>query len=189
MIGGIVRRLGYLRLPLHRGFWRWVTDRIDYTVTDHLLPWTQLSRAPRSMIHPSVSFRSARNVEIGGHTRIQSGCVIWASPNSKIRIGEYTGLGPGTMIFSSNHRFEPGVPYIDQPWTEKGVTIGRDVWVGAGTIVVPGVSIGDGCVIAAGSVVTRDVPPYSLAGGVPAKVIRTREERAPEVEEVKVGAG
>jgi acetyltransferase-like isoleucine patch superfamily enzyme len=70
------------------------------------------------------------------------------------------------------------VPYHEQLWTEKGVTIGRDVWVGAGCVILPGVTIGDGAVLAAGSVVTKDVPAGAVVGGVPAKVIKAREEAA-----------
>lgn len=174
MIGSIAQRLAYLRFLFLPGAWRWAIARIDYMVTDHLVPWTELSRPPHCNIHPSVSFRSARNIELGHHTRIQPWCALWASPRSKIRIGNYTGLGPGTMIFSSNHQFAPGVPYHQQPWTEKDVTIGDDVWIGAGTIVLPGVTIGRETVVAAGSVVTRDIPPNSIAAGVPAKILRAR---------------
>lgn len=168
-------RLAYLGLLRHRGTWRWLIDTADYLVVDHVEPWSELQRSPASLIHPSVSFRCARNVLVGPNTRIQPNSVLWASPGSTITIGAYTGLGPGTMIFSSNHRFALGEPYHKQPWDEKSVTIGRDVWVGAGTIILPGVTIGDCCVIAAGSVVTKDIPPNSLAAGVPAKVLRARD--------------
>lgn len=188
MISAIGSRLWYLRLPFTRGFWRWCVARIDSTVTDHLLPWTRLQHGERRVIHPSVSFRSAQCIELGRDVRIQSGCVLWASPNSRIRIGDHTGLGPGTMIFSSNHQFRSGVPYVQQPWTEKTVTIGRDVWVGAGTIIVPGVAIGDGCVVAAGSVVTRSIPPGSIAAGVPARVIRLREGSETPAQETPAAA-
>lgn len=55
-------------------------------------------------------------------------------------------------------------------------SIGNDVWIGRRAIIMPGVSIGDGCIIGAGAVVTKDVPPFSVAGGVPAKVIKSRIE-------------
>jgi acetyltransferase-like isoleucine patch superfamily enzyme len=174
MIRGLMGRLGLLRFLFKASTWRWMVARIDALVDDHLMPWSELRRQPRSDIHPTVSFRNARNIEIGAWTRIQPYCVLWASPQSKIRIGQHSGLGPGTMIFSSNHRFEPGTPYHLQGWIEKDVTIGEDVWVGAGTMIVAGVTIGDRSVVAAGSVVTKDIPPDSIAAGVPAKVLRSR---------------
>lgn len=175
MIKKLARRLTYVRYALRPGFWRWVVAAVDLAVADHIEPWSVRPHRPTSMIHPSVSFRSAQNVVIGDHTRIQSGCVLWASPGSRIEIGDHSGLGPGTMVFSSNHELTPGTPYHLQPWKEQDVVIGADVWVGAGCIIVAGVSIGSGSVVAAGSVVTRDIPPGSVVAGVPAKVIRRRD--------------
>lgn len=174
MIGKIARRVAYLGFMLHPRFWNWLVSRIDFLVTDHIRPWTRLRRGRRSTIHPSVSLRWAENLILGEDVRIQPNCVLWASPNSEIAIGDHTGLGPGTMVFSSNHQFAPGTNYHQQAWVEESVTIGRDVWIGAGSTIVAGVSIGDGCVVGAGSVVTRDLPPGSVAAGVPAQVIRTR---------------
>lgn len=175
MIHSIIERLKQLPLFFKTSSIRWLVGSFDYLVMDHLVPWSQLNRQVPSTIHPSVSFRSGQNIYIGAHTRVQSGCVLWSSPNSKIVIGDYTGLGPGTMIFSSNHQFRLGEPYHRQPWTERDVVIGRDVWIGAGTMIMPGVTIGDCCVVAAGSVVTRDIPSNSLVGGVPARIIRARD--------------
>ena len=170
----IFGRLGHIRLLGNPRVWRWIVARFDETIQDHVVPWTQLQRGERSYVHPSVSFRSAQNIELGAHTRVQPNCVIWASPKSRIVIGALTGIGPGTMMFSSNHTFVPGLPYHKQPWREADIIIGNDVWVGAGSVIVAGVTIGDGSVVAAGSVVTRDVPPMSVAAGVPAKVIASR---------------
>ncbi len=174
MIGGVLQRLGYARYLFSRGAWRWVIDRIDYTVVDHLAPWSQIHRGERAYIHPSVSFREASQISIGNHTRIQNHCCLWASPKGRIVVGDHSGLGPHTRIFSSNHQFLAGTPYHKQPWTESDVVIGKDVWVGAGSTILPGVTIGDGCVVAAGSVVTKGVPPGAVVAGVPARVIKSR---------------
>ena len=174
VIAKVLQRLAYLRFLARASTWRWLIARADFIVEDHLTPWASLTRGPRSTVHPTASLRNAFNIQLGASTRVQSGCVLWASENARIVIGDNTGLGPGTMIFASNHQFEPGVPYFQQPWTERDVTIGRDVWVGAGSIVLAGVTIGDGCVVAAGSVVTKDLAPYTIAGGVPARAIKSR---------------
>jgi len=80
-------------------------------------------------------------------------------------------------VVSANHEIpERGVLIRDKPDKRAPIQIGKDVWLGAGVKVMAGVSIGDGCVVGAGAVVTRDLPPYSIAVGVPAAVIRTREE-------------
>ena len=84
-------------------------------------------------------------------------------------------MGPGVKIFSSNHGSSRDMPMLDQPFTEKDVTIGNDVWLGANSVVVAGVTIADGALIAAGSVVTKDVLAYQIVGGVPAKVIGERK--------------
>lgn len=92
-----------------------------------------------------------------------------------IQIGNDVLLGPRVQVFSENHRYETrSVPINRQGWQRAEVRIGDDVWIGAGAIVLPGVTIGMGAVIAAGAVVTKDVAAYSIVGGVPAKLIGTR---------------
>jgi acetyltransferase-like isoleucine patch superfamily enzyme len=186
VIGSLWQRVAYLRYLVKPGFWRWLVARVDYTVTDHIEPWTRLPRREKTHIHPTVTFRRAENIHIGHHVRIQPYCALWASPGGRITIGNYSGIGPGTVIFSSNHQFAPGVPYHTQPWTERDVTIGNDVWIGAGCVVLPGVTIGDGAVCAAGAVVTRSVPAGAVVGGVPARVIKSREEN--QGADVKAGS-
>lgn len=173
MAGKLIRRLLYFRYLLRAGFWRWVVASIDAVVRDHIEPWSVSQPRPTSTVHPSVSFRFAQNVIIGEYARVQSGCVLWASRSSQIVVGDHSGLGPGTMVYSSNHEFAPGIPYHLQPWKEQDVLIGHNVWVGAGSIIVAGVSIGADSVIAAGSVVTHDIPAGSVAAGVPARVLRS----------------
>lgn len=150
-----------------------ISELIRWFVKDHIYPYTKLNKSRNErFIHPSVNFQSPENIIIGDNTRIQPNVCLWASPNSKIIIGDYSGLGPGTMLFSSNHKYEFGKIYINQPWVEKDIIIGKNVWVGAGCIVTAGVTIGEGSVIGAGSVVNKDIPPNSLAAGVPAKIIK-----------------
>ena len=86
-------------------------------------------------------------------------------------------MAPECMIYTKNHSIErTDIPMNLQGETlEKPVVISNDVWIGARVIILPGVNIGEGSVLGAGCVVTRDVPPYTVVGGVPAKVIKQRK--------------
>jgi acetyltransferase-like isoleucine patch superfamily enzyme len=91
------------------------------------------------------------------------------------RIGSGVRIGAHVVIIPHNHVFkDPMVPIYKQGSTHQGVDIEDDVWIGAHVTVTDGVRIGRGSVIGAGAVVTKDIPPYSVAVGVPAKVIRSR---------------
>ena len=86
-----------------------------------------------------------------------------------ITIGDYTLIGPNVQIYTPQHPME----YMERRITQEyayPVTIGKDCWIGGGAIICPGVTIGDRCIVAAGSVVTRDVPDDSLVAGNPAVV-------------------
>jgi acetyltransferase-like isoleucine patch superfamily enzyme len=98
-----------------------------------------------------------------------------------VTIGDRVYLSPCVHIYSSNHVFDdPEACFIDQGVTAEGVTIEDECWIGAMVVITDGVTIGRGSVIAAGAVVTKDVPPYSVAAGVPAQVLRNRRERKAE---------
>lgn len=93
-----------------------------------------------------------------------------------VSIGRYTMLAPNVQIIGGDHNFDiPGVPstFSGRPKLKR-TTIGRDVWIGTNSIVMAGVNIGDGSIIAAGSIVTKDIQPFSIVGGVPAKFIKKR---------------
>lgn len=93
-----------------------------------------------------------------------------------VEIGENTLIAMHTCIVSSNHTIPDKNTLVrSKPDILLPVRIGKDVWIGAGVKVLGGVTIGDGCVVGAGAVVTHDLPPYSIATGVPAKVIKYRE--------------
>jgi maltose O-acetyltransferase len=88
-------------------------------------------------------------------------------------------MGPDVVIMTTAHAFEDPSSLVrlqgDVPI--RSVTIGNDVWIGTRSIILPGVTLGDGCIIGAGSVVTRSVPPFAVAAGNPARVIRQRGDR------------
>lgn len=105
-----------------------------------------------------------------------SGIGINAKIYGECHIGAFVMMGTDVTVITRNHRFDrTDVPMMKQGFEdEKPVYIGDDVWIGDRVIILPGVHIGNGCIIAAGSVVTKDVAPYTVVGGVPAHFIKER---------------
>jgi acetyltransferase-like isoleucine patch superfamily enzyme len=125
---------------------------------------------------PNVSFRNGERIEIGARAHIGEYCSLWAGDNhGRISVGEDALFGPRVYITASNYRYDPGTPVWRQARVEQDVVIGADVWLGVRVIVLPGVTIGDGAIVAAGSVVTRDLPPGAVAAGVPARILKMRD--------------
>lgn len=129
-----------------------------------------------SVIAPNVSLRNASRIRIGSDAHIGERCYLWAGAESGLIIlGDCVSLAPEVFITASNYQFKKGRPFRQQTKSDQDVTIGNDVWLGARAIVTAGVTIGDGCIVGAGAVVTKDLPPNSVAVGVPARVVSTRE--------------
>lgn len=96
-----------------------------------------------------------------------------------ITIGRGTRIASGAAIYAFDHGLAPERSIREQPVTSRGIQIGEDVWIGANAGITDGVRIGDHAVVAMGAVVTRDVPPWGIVGGVPARVIGDRRETEP----------
>lgn len=116
-------------------------------------------------------------IEIGDDVRL--GDFIHIAALNRVVIGDNVGIGPKTLISDVSHgNFDEGVPYdLEIPYRErklsaKPIIIGNNVWIGESVCILPGVTIGDGCVIGALSNVTKSIPPYSIAVGNPAKVVK-----------------
>lgn len=114
----------------------------------------------------------ASSVSLGNN----SGIGVNASIKGATEIGDNVMMGPHCTIYSKNHAFDRlDIPMREQGLQEeKPVVIGNDVWIGGHVILLPGVHVGNGAIIGAGAVVTKDVPEYAIVGGNPAKVIRYR---------------
>lgn len=111
---------------------------------------------------------------IGDNVGIAANAFI--AMRGKLEIGDNTIFGPGVSIHCENHNFSDlETPIRLQGATRKGVKIGKDCWIGSKAVILDGVTIGDHVIVAAGAVVTKDVPDYAIVGGVPAKVIKTRK--------------
>jgi len=93
-----------------------------------------------------------------------------------VDIGDDTVIGPGARIISYQHRYALGATIQSQPVDARPIRIGRDVWLGANAIILAGVTIGDGAVVAAGAVVRDDVPANAVVAGVPATVKKMRDQ-------------
>ena len=130
----------------------------------------------KSNVHPTVIFRQGERITIGDGCLINHNNILQAGKKeSKIIIGDHIHTGANVMIFAFNHKYEDkNTPSIFQDYVESDVIINDDVWIGAGAIILMGVTIGKGAIIAAGAVVNKDVPSYTIYGGVPAKQISTR---------------
>jgi acetyltransferase-like isoleucine patch superfamily enzyme len=117
-------------------------------------------------------------IELGDNSLIGSGSRIGPvnSDEGKIIIGNGVQIGPETVILAGGHTYErKDIPFLQQPYFFSSVVIGDDVWIGTKVIILPGVNIGDGAVVGAGAVVTKDVDPYTVIAGVPARVIKERK--------------
>lgn len=124
-------------------------------------------------IEPAFRCDYGFNIHIGDRFYANADCIFLDT--CEIRIGDGCLLGPRVMLFTVNHPLQAAVrrTAIEQG---KPIHIGNDVWIGGGAIVVPGVSVGHGAVIAAGSVVTRDVPAGVLVGGNPARALKVIDQ-------------
>lgn len=136
----------------------------------------QNTRTRRFRIHYSSDVKTFseinRDIIVGKYAYIGEGAEI----TSQVEIGDYSMLATAVSIVGGDHNFEyPGVPivYSGRPNQHKTL-IGKDVWIGHRAVIMSGVNIGDGAIIAAGSVVTKDIQPLSIYGGVPAKFMRKR---------------
>jgi acetyltransferase-like isoleucine patch superfamily enzyme len=146
-----------------------------YFIYDQVLGRAHVHTKEDPRIHPTASFRSPHNVYLGNNSHINRNCCIWAGKTSRVVLGDNLLMGPGVMMFAANHGTSLGTPMTFQPRRDADIVIGDDVWIGAGSIILAGVTIADGCVVAAGSVVTKDVTEeHSIVGGVPAEAIGER---------------
>ena len=133
-------------------------------------PYRIFSLGDYSVIESFACINNAvGDVIIGDHTRIGLHNTIIGP----VDIGSHVNLAQGITVSALNHNFSDTNKRIDEQGVSTNpVTIEDDVWIGANAVILPGVTIGEHCVVAAGAVVTKDVPPHSLVAGVPAKVIK-----------------
>lgn len=187
--------LVYLREPFYK---------IQHAVRQHF--WLQAVRSHTTKIYAPIEIRGMRDfanfIDIAKGCVLEKDCFLWiadeigAEPALILREGVYCGrnvyigayqpieiganslIGAYSYIISGNHRFnDVSVPIRLQGYEGAPIKIGQDVWLGCRVVVLPGVTVGDGAVIAAGAVVNKSVPAYEVWGGVPACKLKDRGER------------
>ena len=163
----------YIRLlaPLyqHRG----KGSKIYGSVRMDTPPYRRFALGQHSVVESYSCINNAvGDVVIGDHTRIG----IHNTIIGPVTIGNHVNLAQGITVTALNHNFDDTTKRIDeQGIATKPVVISDDVWIGANAVILPGVTIGRHAVVAAGAIVTKDVPDNTLVGGVPAKFIKTLE--------------
>ena len=160
----LMRRQAFARWPVHGN------------VLDALRDG-RLEVGPHTLLEPDVWITIGDNgrVRIGSGTFLNIGTMVAAE--TLVEIGDHCMFANGCFVSDASHRFDdPELPVPWQGFTSKGPTrIGDNVWCGAHVVITTGVTVGERCVIGANSVVTRDLPPRSIAAGAPAKVLRQVE--------------
>lgn len=143
---------------------------IHHSVRMDTPPYRKFSLGDYSVVESYACINNAvGDVMIGDHTRIGLHNTIIGP----VIIGCHVNLAQGITITALNHNFEDSEKRIDEQGVSTStVIIEDDIWIGANAVVLPGVTIGHHSVVAAGAVVTKDVPPHSLVAGVPAKIIK-----------------
>ncbi len=167
--------------------------------------WCRAQAGQNVAVHSSIEFTGVSQpydlIIIGAGSKIERDTTIWFSPNhganphlsignqvfigrnvylgvyQPIIIGSSALIGAYSYIISANHCYDSrAVPIINQGFIGLPIVIGDDVWIGTHVVVLPGVTIGTGAIVAASSVVNRDIPPYEIWGGTPARFLKMRPE-------------
>lgn len=127
-------------------------------------------------IDHNVYFKFPWLVRVGDRVTINRGVEFYPGFFGKntITIGSDVAIAPNVRFHAAGHEIDPELAYADNG---ADIVVGDRVWIGAAAILLPGVTVGDNCVIGAGSVVAKDIPANSIAVGVPARVVRQREKR------------
>lgn len=166
---------------------RWTHPRLS-RVRVRLLRRYCDSLGLRSTLSFQTRIIEPARISVGNRTILPNWSVL--DGRGGLRIGDDCMIGFENVILTSTHRSESvDIPMRDQGMYSAPVTIGDDVWTGCRVVILPGVTIGDHAIVAAGSVVTHDVAAWAIVGGVPAKQIRDRRAASASSEDPRVDSG
>lgn len=170
-IFGIIYYLIAMRLPHYTKFYSLGLYKLRYYCASKMLHYMGNS----TKIGQGALIGSGANLSIGTNSSIGRNCVV-----SYAKIGNDVMMGENVIFYAANHIYSD----LSKPMREQGMSKPRvinvedDVWFGSNTIILPScLSIGKGAIIAAGSIVTKNIPPYAIVGGNPAKIIKFRNEK------------
>lgn len=141
--------------------------------------------APSAVLDPPESLVIGDRSFIAAHTQVMGEIIMgrdcsvnaYADVRGRVTLGDGVRIGAHASLLAFNHEMDPGSPIHTQPVTTEGIIIGADVWIGSHVVVLDGVTVGAHSVLGAGAIVTRDVAPWSIVGGNPARPIRDRRVR------------
>jgi len=168
----------YLARFLLRTF-RWSDGFIGYGIRYLCVKRLAKSCGNKVLISPGCILHWLENCELGENITINAFCYIDAIGG--VRIGDNTRIAHSCSVITGQHRYDlPGRTIIDSGYTTARISIGSDVWLGTGVVILQGVKIGDGAVVGASSVVTNDVKPYTVVAGIPVKLIKRRFDSVSE---------
>jgi acetyltransferase-like isoleucine patch superfamily enzyme len=155
-------------------FWRQAFDFLAELTLENAYALRVMNRGKSTPVSASARFNHPQNITIGDRSNINRNCMIWAGDNAKVIIGKDCLTGPGVTIIASKYDVKGRNIVRSYPPFERDIIIEDDVWLGANVVVLPGVKIGKGAIVGAGSVITKDIPPYAIVTGIPGKIIKER---------------
>lgn len=158
--------------------WLHLSRVVNYYNYTHVQEKRKLRRGAGAKFSPTVSFANAERIELGKRVAIGAHCSIWAGQHhGRIVIEDDALLGPHVMVTVGNYSFAGPGPVGETPMLEQDVRLGRNCFIGAYAIILPGVTVGENAAVGAGAVVTKDVAPGVVVAGNPAKQIGVRDGR------------
>jgi acetyltransferase-like isoleucine patch superfamily enzyme len=168
VIGG-----SFLRKIYYSFYWGHNKITIPENVTINKVKAIRAGKFFRVCPHVKLFIDTNGLIEVGNNFFANYNTFIY-SKNDLIQIGDDCLIGPDVLIINNNHGMAANQIIRNQEESHAPIKIGNDVWIGAKSVILPGVTIGDGAVIAAGSIVNKDVEQFTIVGGVPAKFIKKR---------------
>ena len=175
--GKLKRAMEVLFTILSFTYIKWAIKHFAYYAINNVSGLRKAKIGSGCNIHPTVIIREGEYVTIGDHCLINHNNLIQAGKSAagSITIGNYVHTGTNVVMLGFNHGFYTrDIPTKEQDYMDAPIVIEDDVWIGTGVVILAGVTIGKGAIIAAGAVVNKDVPEYTIVGGIPAKVLKER---------------
>jgi len=167
----------FLALISYYGFVKYIPSKAGDSLRSFICKFVFDKFGKGSCVHRKVHFGVGGNIELGDYSHIgEKAYIASLRLGGRLIIGKRVSIAPEVVMLTMTHRInKKGLPAIGSGYDVKTVTIGDGVWIGMRAIILPGVFIGEGAIVGAGSVVTKDVPPYAVVGGAPAKIIKYRK--------------